>query len=125
MRNKKPRGSAMNLKFALIVLAILSMLLLSGTGPVHCERTLSLTLCQELVASARNYEARSVYHNRAAKAYMQQIQSLANQPSNPGTVSAMDTLVAQYDQNRVLEQKFLDLYRQVSDEANNCMKSAQ
>jgi hypothetical protein len=115
----------MNLKFALIVLAIVSALLLSVTAPVHCDRTLSLTLCQELLASARNYEARSAYHNRVAKALMLQIQALAKQASNAGTSSAMDSLFSQYDQNRVLEQKFLDLYRQVSDEANNCMKSAQ
>ncbi len=115
----------MNLKFALIVLAILSVLLLSAIGPVHCERTLSLTVCQELVNSARNYEARSAYHNRVAKALMTQIQTLAKTSSNSGTVSAMDSLVSQYDQNRVLEQKFLELYRQASDEANNCMKSVQ
>ncbi|MGO9568165.1 MAG: hypothetical protein ACLP5H_11540 [Desulfomonilaceae bacterium] len=115
----------MNLKFALIVLAILSLLLLSATGPVHCQRTLSLTVCQELVNSARGYEARSAYHNRVAKALTVQIQTMAKQPSNAGTVSAMDNLFAQYDENRAMEQKFLDLYRQVSDEANNCMKSVQ
>ena len=115
----------MNLKFALVVLAILSLLLLSATGPVHCARTLSLTVCQELVNSARGYEARSAYHNRVAKALMMQIQTMSKQPSNPGTVSAIDNLFSQYDENRVMEQKFMDLYRQVSDEANNCMKSVQ
>jgi hypothetical protein len=115
----------MNLKFALIVLAIVSSLLFSATGPVHCERTLSLTVCQELVNSARGYEARSAYHNRVAKALMLQIQTMAKQPSNPGTVSAIDTLFSQYDENRVMEKKFIELYRQVSDEANNCMKSVQ
>jgi len=113
----------MNLKFALTVLAILSLLLFSATGPVHCERTLSLTLCQELVNSARGYEARSAYHNRVAKAFMMQIENMAKQPKNQGTVAAIDNFFAQYDENRVLEHKFMDLYRQVSDEANNCMKS--
>jgi len=115
----------MNLKFALNVLAILSLLLLSATGPVHCERTLSLSLCQELVSSARNYEARSAYHNRVAKAYMGQIENMAKQPKNQGTIAAMDSLFAQYDENRVLEHKFMDLYRQISDEANKCMKSIE
>jgi hypothetical protein len=115
----------MNLKFALVVLAILSMLLFSATGPVHCERTLSLTVCQELVNSARGYEARSAYHNRVAKALMQQIQTMAKLPSNSGTSSAIDNLFSQYDENRVMEQKFIELYRQVSDEANRCMKSVQ
>ncbi len=115
----------MNLKFALIVLAIVSSLLFSATGPVHCERTLSLTVCQELVNSARGYEARSAYHNRVAKAFMMQIENMAKQPKNQGTVAAMDSLFSQYNQNRVMEQKFLELYRQVSDEANNCMKSVQ
>jgi len=115
----------MNLKFALVVLAIVFSLLFSATGPVHCERTLSLTVCQELVNSARGYEARSAYHNRVAKALMMQIQTMAKQPSNPGTVSAIDSLFGQYDENRVMEKKFIELYRQVSDEANNCMKSVQ
>ena len=82
----------MNLKFALIVLAIVSSLLFSATGPVHCERTLSLTVCQELVNSARGYEARSSYHNRVAKAFMMQIENMAKQPKNQGTVAAMDSL---------------------------------
>jgi hypothetical protein len=115
----------MNLKFALIVLAVFSLLLFSATGPVHCERTMSLTVCQELVNSARGYEARSAYHNRVAKTLMSQIQTMAKQPNTSATVSAMDTLFSQYDENRVMERKYMDLYRQVSDEANNCMKSLQ
>lgn len=115
----------MNLKFALIISVIFSSMLFPATGPVHCASTLSLTVCQELVNSARSYEARSAYHNNVAKALMIQIQTMSKQPSNAGTVSAIDNLFTQYDENRVMQQKFMDLYRQVSDEANNCMKSVQ
>ncbi|MGB6067359.1 MAG: hypothetical protein WBG50_21340 [Desulfomonilaceae bacterium] len=115
----------MNLRFTIVVLFLLSLMLLSATTAVHCERTMSLTVCQELVNYARSYEARSTYHNRAARAYMSQIQSFAKQPTNSNTSAVMDDLFAQYDQQRTLERKFLDLYRQASDEANNCMKSAQ
>ncbi len=86
----------MNLKFAIVVLLTVSFMLLSATAPVYCERTLSLTVCQELVNSARSYEARSTYHNQAAKAYMAQIQSFAKQPTNQNTSAVMDNLFTQY-----------------------------
>ena len=42
-------------------------------------------------------------------------------PKNQNTISAMDSLYAQYDQNRLLEIKFKELYRQATDEAQRCM----
>ena len=109
-------------KIALVFLALITVLLM-GTNTAFSERAMYLSVCQELVSTARAYEARAEAHNRLAKAYMLQIQNLAKFPNNQGTSAAMDTLFSQYDQNRKLESKFRELYRETTDRANNCMKS--
>ena len=75
-----------------------------------------------MVSQARAYDARASQHNNVAKGYQMQIENLAKLPKNQTTVSAMDSLFAQYDQNRLLEIKFRELYRQTSAEAERCMK---
>lgn len=113
----------MNLRSLFIVLAVASILLTSSATPVFCERSAYLALCQELVSQARAYQARAEAHNRVAKAYMIQIENLAKSASNQSTSLAMDNLFAQYDQNRKLEAKFRELYRQATEEARLCMNS--
>lgn len=109
-------------KSALVFLAVISAVVM-GTNTAFSERTMYLSVCQELVSTARAYEARAEAHNRLAKAYMLQIQSLAKFPNNQGTSIAMDSLFAQYDQNRKMESKFRELYRETTERANNCMRS--
>jgi hypothetical protein len=115
----------MSIRPAFIVLAFLSVLLLAGTQPGYCERTVYLHVCQELVSQARSYEARAEAHNRIARAYMIQIENLAKFPKDQGTVLAMDNLFAQYDQNRKMESKFRELYREATEEAKQCMKNIE
>lgn len=114
----------MNLKPALITLSITCLLLASAVGPAYCERSAVLTVCQELVNQARAYESRAQAHASLAKAYMVHIENLAKLPKNTSTAQAMDSYFAQYDQNRTLERKFTELYRQATEEAKQCMKNA-
>ncbi|HMK34670.1 MAG TPA: hypothetical protein VK463_06370 [Desulfomonilaceae bacterium] len=112
----------MNLRSALIIIAVLSMLLLVHVGPASCETVASLNVCQELVNSARNYEARATYHNQISKSLQMQIENFSKLPKTQSTALAIDQLFNQYDENRMLEQKFRDLYRQAADQAKSCMK---
>jgi len=113
----------MSLKPLVMSLAIVSFLLLSATTSLAAgERTMYLNVCQELVTQARAYEIRASQHNNIAKSFQIQIESLAKLPKTQGTISAMDNLFSQYDQNRLLEIKFRELYRQTADEAERCMK---
>jgi len=112
----------MNPKPLIIAVTICSLLLILAAGPAYPDRTLYLTVCQELVNQARAYEARASFHNNVAKAYQMQIENLAKMPKNQVTISQMDSLFSQYDQNRLLEIKFRELYRQGSEEADRCMK---
>jgi hypothetical protein len=112
----------MNLKPLIIPIAFFSLMLILAAGPAAADRTLYLTVCQELVNQARAYEARASFHNSVAKGYQMQIENLSKMPKNQGTISQMDILFSQYDQNRLLEIKFRELYRQSSDEADRCMK---
>jgi hypothetical protein len=112
----------MRLKSALVIISLFSMAPVLGAGPAYCESVASLNVCQELVNSARSYEARAAYHNQIAKSLQMQIENVAKLPKNQGTVLAMDQLFAQYDENRSLEQKFRDLYRKAADDAKGCMK---
>lgn len=112
----------MNLKPLIIPIAFFSLMLILAAGPAAADRTLYLTVCQELVNQARAYEARSSFHNSVTKGYQMQIENLSKMPKNQGTISQMDILFSQYDQNRLLELKFRELYRQSSDEADRCMK---
>lgn len=116
----------MNLKSTFIVLTLLSVLLISFAGPAFSEeRTMYLSVCQELVNQARAYEARAVAHSRIAKGFMNQIENLAKVNKTQGTIQAMENLFSLYDQNRELERKFRELYRKASDEAKQCMKSVE
>ncbi|MBI4963796.1 MAG: hypothetical protein HY913_11020 [Desulfomonile tiedjei] len=112
----------MNPRSLIIPLAICSLVLILAAGPAYPDRTLYLNVCQELVNQARSYEARASFHNSVSKGYQMQIENMSKQPKNQGTISAMDSLFSQYDQNRLLEIKFRELYRQTSEEAERCMK---
>ncbi len=115
----------MNAKTPVIILALVALMMISGIGPAYGDRTGYLTVCQELVNRARTYEARANYSNQVAKALMAQIEALAKYPKNQATASGMDSLFSQYDENRAMEQKFRELYRQAQSEANQCMQQAQ
>ncbi len=114
----------MNLKCAFISLGAVSLFLMSSL-PGMCQRSTYLNVCQELVSSARQYEERAAQHNMAAKNIQMQIENMAKLSKNPGTSSVMDMLWNQYNQQRVLESKFRELFRQANEQANNCMKSAE
>ncbi|MDQ7783634.1 MAG: hypothetical protein RDU20_12190 [Desulfomonilaceae bacterium] len=113
----------MNFRSSFIVFTLLTLTLLCAANPGYCERTWYLSVCQELVSSARAYQARAESHNQIARSYMLQIENMAQLPKNQGTITAMDNLFAQYDQNRKMEGKFRELYRQATEEAKQCMKS--
>jgi thiol-disulfide isomerase/thioredoxin len=123
MTIKKLRGSQMNLKAAATLLAFL-MLMTTLVTPAISGRTNFLSVCQELMNQARTYEARASYHGQVCKALMQQIENVAKQPKNDATIAAIDQYFAQYDENRSLEQKFRELYMQATEDAKQCMKSA-
>ena len=115
----------MNAKTPVIILALVTLMVISAIGPAYGDRSVYLVVCQELVNRARAYEARANQANQIAKALMAQIETLAKYPKNQGTVSGMDSLFAQYDENRAMEQKFRELYRQAQDEAKQCMQQVQ
>ncbi len=110
----------MNLKIASAA-GILIALTAYGT-PAFSERTQYLNLCQELVNSARSYEARASFHARQAKNIQSQIEAYARLPRDTSTSAAIDIFFSQYDENRVMEAKYRELYRQATEEAKNCMK---
>jgi len=113
----------MNIKSVVIIVAFVSLVVaLTGT-PGKCEGLQVLSVCQELVNQAASYEARASYHRQIARSYQTHIENLAKLPSSQVTSQALSTYFDQYDQNRALENKFKDLYRQASDQAKKCMKS--
>ena len=115
----------MNLKAATTLLIALLLMVTLGAEPASSGRTQFLSVCQEIMNQARSNEARATYHNQVCTSLKQQIDNMARQPKNPGTISAIDNLFAQYDENRALESKFRELYRQATDEAKQCMKNAE
>ena len=115
----------MNAKTPVIILALVALIVISAIGPAYGDRTVYLVVCQELVNRARSYEARANMANQVAKGLMMQIEHLAKFPKNQGTIAGMDALFAQYDENRAMEQKFRELYRQAQDEAKQCMQQVQ
>ncbi|MEJ2718414.1 MAG: hypothetical protein P8182_14980 [Deltaproteobacteria bacterium] len=115
----------MNLKSTIIAFSLLSLMTLWAVGSANAERTLYLNACQELVSMARTYEARANWHNRVARSLMNQIENFAKLPKNQATITIMDNLFSQYDENRALESKFRELYRKTSAEADTCMQGAQ
>ncbi len=122
---KNLRGLEMSMKSLVIALVAITTIMIADLNVGYCDRTLYLTVCQELVNQARSYEARANQHGQVAKSYQMQIENLAKSPVNQGTVTAMDSLFAQYDQNRALERKFQQMFRDATAEADRCMKSAQ
>jgi hypothetical protein len=116
----------MTLRPLLFAASILAVTALTVGGPASAEqRTAYLNVCQELVNQARAYEARANQHNQLAKGYQMHIENMAKQTKTPATMSAMDSFFAQYDENRALEKKFRELFREASEGAKNCMKSAE
>ncbi|MCX5872513.1 MAG: hypothetical protein NTY51_04645 [Deltaproteobacteria bacterium] len=113
----------MSLRFIASLLFVLTLLTLPCTNDVYSDNSMGLNVCQELVNNARGYESRATWHNRVAQGLMQQIQNMAKQPQNPGTAQVMDNLFQQYDQNRQMETQMRQLFRQYSDQAQQCMKS--
>lgn len=114
----------MSLKTA-FVSSLMIAIVVAAAGPAPCQSTSMLNVCQELVSSARSYEARAAGHSRIAKALMAQIESMAKLSKSEAQVAAMDNLFAQYDENRALENKFRSLYRQAAEESERCMKASQ
>jgi hypothetical protein len=90
-----------------------------------CDRTNYLSVCQELVSTARGYEARANYHAQVSKNLMMQIENYAKLPKNQGTQQALDSLFSQYEENRAMEGKLRALYREATREADRCMRSAE
>jgi hypothetical protein len=113
----------MSLRFIALLLFVLTLLTIPCTNNVYSDNSMALNVCQELVNNARGYESRATWHNRVAQGLMQQIDNMAKQPKNPGTIQAMDNLFQQYDQNRQMENKMRQLFRQFSEQAEQCMKS--
>jgi hypothetical protein len=114
----------MNLRVPIIAFS-LALILFTTAGPAYCQRTVFLGLCQELVNTARSYEARANFQHQVCRNLMVQIENQAKLPKNTGTIQTMDNLFAQYDENRALERKYRELYRKASTEADACMKGAQ
>jgi len=114
----------MNLKAAATLLAFFILITTVFVPSAMSGRTNFLSVCQELMNQARTYEARASYHGQVCKALMQQIETVARQPKNDATISAIDQYFAQYDENRSLEHKFRELYKQATEDAKQCMKSA-
>src|SRR5208337_5840 len=108
----------MNAKTAFVTFALLIAALLTAAGPAYCDRTVYLTVCQELVTHARAYEARANFHNQVCKNLMAQIESFSKLAKTQGTIAVLDTLFNQYDENRALEAKFRQLFRTSNDEAD-------
>jgi hypothetical protein len=84
-----------------------------------------LSLCQELVSSARSYDSRAAHHGNVAKSLMQQIENQAQLPKTEATIANMDRLFTQYDEHRAMQTKFNELYKKATEEAQNCMKSVE
>jgi hypothetical protein len=114
----------MNLKRACIAISFL-IIISAGAQTALCENGMYLNLCQELVNSARSYEARASYHGRMAKTIQMQIEGMARLPKSDLTSQQIDTFFSQYDENRVMEAKYRELFRQANEEAKKCMKSAE
>ncbi|MBI5248375.1 MAG: hypothetical protein HY912_02675 [Desulfomonile tiedjei] len=115
----------MNLKAAATLVILLILMTTLGAGPASSGRTNVLVVCQELLGQARTYEARATYHGQVCKALMQQIENMAKQPKTPGTSAAIDQYFAQYDENRSLENKFRELFRQATEDSRQCMKTVE
>jgi len=113
----------MSLRFIASLLFAFLLLALPVTNSVYSDSSMALNVCQELVNTARSYQSRATWHTSVAQGLMQQIQNMAKQPQNPGTVQAMDNLFQQYDQNRQMATQMTQLFRQYSDQAQQCMKS--
>ncbi len=116
----------MNHKTALIAFALVSIFVISAIGPAYGEsRTTYLFTCQQLMNTARGYEAQASAHGQIAKNLQMQIENLSKMPKTSVQALGLDTLFDQYDQNRALEHKYRELYREASEQAKACMKAAE
>ncbi|MCL5123267.1 MAG: hypothetical protein M1511_01980 [Deltaproteobacteria bacterium] len=113
----------MSLRFIASLLFAFILLALPTTSTVYSDSSMALNVCQELINHARSYESRATWHTQVAQGLMQQIQSMSKQPQTPGVLQTIDNLFQQYDQNRQLASQMTQLYRQYSDQAQQCMKS--
>lgn len=115
----------MRLKSLIFVFTLVPLLTALAVTSGHCDRTMYLNMCQELVNTARSYEARAAFHSRVAKNIMTQIEGQAKLPKNDATIQNIDNLFAQYDEHRAMESKLRELYRKWAEEADKCMQSVR
>ena len=115
----------MRLKSFIIVSVLVALMATWSATCGYCDRTMFLSMCQELVNTARSYEARAAHHKRVAKNIMSQIESQAQLPKTPASIQNIDNLFAQYDEHRAVESKLRELYRKWAAEADKCMQSVQ
>lgn len=113
----------MHLGKAAIFITTLAALILCTSGPAVSDRSMSLNLCQELVNYARSFEARANSHNHAAENIMRQIEHMSRQPKSEASRQAIENYFAQYDAHRTMAKKLEELFRKVTEEANDCMES--
>ncbi len=113
----------MSLRFIALLIMTFLAITFSGNHCVYSDNTMAMNSCQEILNNARSYESRATWHNQVAKALMQQIQNLSSMPKNSGTMQAIENLFQQYDQNRQMETQMRQLFRQYSEQAQQCMKS--
>ena len=116
----------MGLKSAVLIRLLIAALLILAAGTSRAaEKTLQLNLCQELVNQARNYESRAASHASVAKTIRQQIEVHSAQAKTPGMMTIIDSLFAQYDEHRSMENQCRELARKNSEDARKCMKEAE
>lgn len=113
----------MSLRFVTLLILTILVVTVSGNNCVYSDNTMALNSCQEILNNARSCESRATWYNQVAKGLMQQIQNLSGMPKNPGTIQAIENLFQQYDQNRQMENQMRQLFRQYSEQAQQCMKS--
>lgn len=106
-----------------LLLVVAACLALPSAG--FCDRSQYLSVCQELVSSARGYEARANYHGQVSKNLMMSIENYSKLPKNQGTQQALDSLFTQYEENRAMEGKLRSLFREATREADRCMRNAE
>jgi hypothetical protein len=115
----------MNLTNTAFFVALVVTLVTAHTGIGYCENPMHVNLCQELLNQARSYEGRASQHGQSAKGFMSQIEQQAKLPTSRQSISGMDQLFSQYDQHRSMENKFRELYKRTTEEAERCMKAAR
>ncbi|MGC8657833.1 MAG: hypothetical protein ACP5U1_02060 [Desulfomonilaceae bacterium] len=113
----------MSLRFIALLLFAFILMAFPNTSTVYSDSSMALNVCQELINNARSYESRATWHTQVAQGLKQQIENMSKQPQTAGVLQTIDTLFQQYDQNRQLASQMTQLYKQYSDQAQQCMKS--